>query len=414
MQHSSINWRSRIVLRLLPGIALLLSACATQSPTSSIPPAAVAPAEAPQPCACPAVTPVDKPAAPRLEKAAWTELPGWPGEQVAQAWPALLTGCSTLRRQAAWTDLCKSAQALAKPTDDQVRQFVESQFQAYRVINADGTTQGMITGYYEPLLRGSRKPGATFRFPLYGAPDDLVVVDLGEVYPELKSMRLRGRLVGKKIVPYYNRAQIDKGEAKLAGKELLWVDDAVELFFLQVQGSGRVRLENGEIVRVGYAEQNGYPYKSIGRVLIDRGELTLDKASMQGIKSWAEANPGKLADVLNANASYVFFRELPNTPGGPPGSLGVPLTGGRSLAIDPRVIPLGALVFLSTTWPLTEKPLVRLMLAQDTGGAIRGAVRADFFWGFGEDATQQAGKMRQQGQLWVMLPRGMSPPEPSK
>ena len=171
----------------------------------------------------------------------------------------------------------------------------------------------MITGYYEPLLRGSRKPSARYRYPVFGVPDDLLVVDLAEVYPELKGLRLRGRLEGRRIVPYYDRAEIEGGRAALAGREIAWVDDPVELFFLQVQGSGRIALDTGETMRVGYAEQNGYPYRSIGRLLVERGELPLEKASMQGIKAWALANPGKLTELLNQNASYVFFRELPAT-----------------------------------------------------------------------------------------------------
>ena len=190
------------------------------------------------------------------------------------------------------------------------------------------------------------------------------------------------------------------------------MDDPVELFFLQIQGSGRVRLPDGKLVRIGYADQNGYPYQSIGRVLIDRGDLTLAQASMQGIQAWARAHPDKLNDLLNENPSYVFFREMPDdgkADAGPFGALSVPLTAGRSLAVDPRNVPLGAPVYLSATQPGSEAPLRRLMLAQDTGGAIRGVVRADFFWGFGADAGALAGRMKQQGRMWVLLPPGMAP-----
>jgi membrane-bound lytic murein transglycosylase A len=276
------------------------------------------------------------------------------------------------------------------------------------VINPDGSDSGTITGYYEPLLKGSRTRSSTYRFPIYAVPDDLLTVDLGEVYPEVKNLRLRGRLDGKRVVPYFPRADIEGGRGGAAGKELLWVDDAVDLFFLQVQGSGRVALDTGETVRVGYADQNGYPYRSIGRVLVDRGELTLDQASMQGIKAWAARNPERLAELLNQNASYVFFKESPVTSDGPAGSLGVPLTAGRSLAVDTRAVPLGAPVFLATTFPNSTQPLNRLMVAQDTGGAIRGAVRADFYWGFGEEASTQAGRMRQNGRMWALLPRGFA------
>ncbi len=222
-------------------------------------------------------------------------------------------------------------------------------------------------------------------------------------------MRLRGRLDAdtRRVVPYYDRGQIENGAAPLASKEIVWVDDPIDLFFMQIQGSGRVQLDTGETIRLGYANQNGYPYRSIGRQLVDRGELPLEKASMDGIKQWAKHNPDKLRELLDYNASYVFFREMPvNAAGGPIGALGVPLTASRSLAVDASIVPLGAPVFLATTWPNSDKLLKQLMLAQDTGGAIRGGVRADFFWGFGGQAALHAGSMRQSGKMWVLLPNG--------
>jgi membrane-bound lytic murein transglycosylase A len=186
---------------------------------------------------------------------------------------------------------------------------------------------------------------------------------------------------------------------------LAWVEDPVELFFLQIQGSGQVALASGERIRLGYADQNGHPYRSLGRYLIERGELTLEQASMQGIKAWAAANPAKLQEALNVNASYVFFRELAGSDG-PIGALGVPLSAQYSIAVDARYVPLGAPVFLATTFPLSSQPLERLVVAQDTGGAIRGAVRADFFWGTGAEAGTLAGRMRQQGRMWLLWPRG--------
>ncbi|GDX59185.1 hypothetical protein LBMAG31_00610 [Nitrosomonadaceae bacterium] len=302
---------------------------------------------------------------------------------------------------------------MQQPDSTKLKQFFESRFVPHQVLNFNGGSDGLITGYYEPLLKGSRKPYGRYRFPLYATPDELLVVELGDIYPELKNMRLRGRLQGRKVVPYYSRAELENGASKgatsLQGRELVWVEDAVELFFLQIQGSGRVELENGEIMRVGYAEQNGHPYKSIGKILVDRGELALEKASMQGIKAWGQKNPKKLNELLRQNPSYVFFRELPVGLPGPLGALGVPLTAGRSLAIDPRSIPQGAPVFLATTWPDSDKKLQRLMIAQDTGGAIKGGVRADFFWGFGPDAGNQAGKMKQSGKMWVLMPSGYTP-----
>jgi membrane-bound lytic murein transglycosylase A len=244
---------------------------------------------------------------------------------------------------------------------------------------------------------------------LYRVPDDLLTIDLASVYPELKNMRLRGRLVGKKVVPYSTRAEIDK--ADIAGKELLWVDDPVEAFFLEVQGSGRVQLsDTGETVRVAYADQNGHPYKAIGRWLVEKGELTVPQATAQGIKAWIVANPGRRQELFNANPSYIFFKEerLPDPRIGPKGALGVPLTPSRSVAIDPSFLPLGAPIFLSTTQPASEVPVQRLMMGQDTGGAIRGAVRADFFFGFGGDAAENAGRMKQRGTIWVLMPKAVS------
>jgi membrane-bound lytic murein transglycosylase A len=305
-----------------------------------------------------------------------------------------------------WRGACAAAQALGSPDRDAARRFFEAHLAPFQAVAPEGSTEGLITGYYEPLLNGSRMPTARYRFPVFGIPQDLLVVDLAELYPELKGLRLRGRLEGRRVVPYYDRAGIEEGRAPLAGREIVWVDDPVDLFFLQIQGSGRIALDSGETVRVGYADQNGHPYRSIGRILADRGDLPLEKASMQGIRDWARANPGRLTELLNQNASYVFFRELPATGSGPPGALGVPLTPRRSIAVDPRFIPLGAPVYIATTWPLTSKPLNQLVLAQDTGGAIRGAVRADYFWGFGEDAAREAGRMKQPLRMWVLLPKG--------
>jgi membrane-bound lytic murein transglycosylase A len=218
-------------------------------------------------------------------------------------------------------------------------------------------------------------------------------------------MRLRGRLNGRRLVPYYSRGEIETRGASFGAPVLAWTSDPVELFFLQIQGSGQVELPGGERIRVGYADQNGHPYRSLGRYLVERGEMPLEQASMQGIKAWADANPQKLQEALNANPSYVFFRELPPAEG-PIGALGIPLTAQYSIAVDRRFVPLGAPVFLATTYPLSEEPLERLVAAQDTGGAIRGAIRADFYWGTGPQAGMLAGRMRQQGRMWLLWPRG--------
>ena len=344
-----------------------------------------------------------------LKPSDWSALTGWPDDDILPAWDAFLKSCIVLKNQLLWQETCSQAITMRGENVAALRQFFESRFIPHQVLNPDGTGDGLITGYYEPLLKGSRKRSMRYRYPLYTTPDELLVIDLSAIYPELKNKRLRGRLQGRKVVPYYSRLEIESEPARLQGKELFWVDDPVDLFFLQVQGSGRVKLENGEVVSIGYADQNGHPYKSVGRLLVERGELSLDEASMQGIRAWGQRNPAKLAGLLRENASFVFFRELPSGLPGPLGSLGVPLTAGRSLAVDTRVIPQGAPVFLATTWPATDSQLSRLMVAQDTGGAIKGNVRADFFWGFGPEAGDQAGKMRQQGKLWVLMPIGYVP-----
>ena len=348
-----------------------------------------------------------------MQAARWSDLPGWTDDDLAAAWPAFLQSCRALANKPKWLlwrAACSEAKALPVNDGAAQRRFFEARFTPYLLTNPDGTTSGLITGYYEPLLRGSRRRSATYSQAVLGVPADLLTIELADVFPDLKGMRLRGRLQGNKVVPYYSRADINAREARYADRVLLWVDDAVELFFLQIQGSGRVKLPDGSMVRVGYADQNGHPYQSIGRVLIDRGELKPEQASMQGIQAWARANPEKLNDLLNANPSYVFFREVSaKSDEGPQGALGVPLFAERSIAVDPRQVPLGAPVFLATTQPGAATPLRRLVLAQDTGGAIRGVVRADFFWGFGEQAGNQAGKMKQQGQMWVLLPPGVAP-----
>lgn len=368
------------------------------------------------PGACPAcpVCPAQPAALPRvnpLEPVDFSALTGWKDGEQAAAWNALLASCRALRWRDAWRGTCARAMELRAPSDEEARRFLEDHFVPWRLANPDGAPEGVITGYYEPLLRGSRSRVAPYLYPLYGPPDDLLTIDLATVNPELRGLRLRGRVEGKRVVPYYSRAEIARGAAPVAGKEILWVDDPIEAFFLHIQGSGRVQLDSGETLRLGYADQNGHPFQSIGRHLVERGELKLEEASMQSIKSWATANPQRLEELLNQNPSFVFFRELPlaDPAGGPVGALGVPLTAGRSIAVDPRYVPLGAPVFLATTFPASATPLTRLVVAQDTGGAIRSPVRADFFWGSGAEAGAQAGRMRQLGRMWVLLPKDLKP-----
>ncbi len=353
--------------------------------------------------------PVGKPS-PDFMASKWEMLPDWLSQDLSASWPAMQQSCRALKYRPVWIPICAAAEKVDKDDVMAQRTFYETWFRPYQVFNSDGTDTGLITGYYEPLLKGSRTRSARFAYPIYAPPDDMLEVDMSELYPQFRGQRVRARLEGKRVVPYFNRAEIDAGLAPaLQGRELFWVENPVELFFLQIQGSGRIELEDGRRVKIGYAEQNGHPYASTSRKLIDMGELKPEEASMQGIKNWAEKNPERLFVVLGQNPSYVFFRELPDTLSAPLGALGVPLTNEYSIAVDPRTIPLGMPVFLATTQPNSTDPLNRLVFAQDTGGAIKGAVRADFFWGFGDYAAVRAGSMKQSGRMWVLFPKGGEP-----
>jgi membrane-bound lytic murein transglycosylase A len=368
-------------------------------------------AQLPPPCPCP--PPPKPPPEARYEPVNFASLPGWPQAPFAASLRPFLAACNRPQNQVprALLPACDEARTLPSGDDAAARTFFERAFAAFAIVAPEGSAEGQVTGYYEPVIEGSRARSGRYTQPVYGLPEDLVVVDLAAQYPELRGLRLRGRLNGRRVEPYYSRGEIAARNGTFPAPVIAWIADPVELFFLQVQGSGQIRLESGERIRVGFADQNGHPYRSLGRHLVERGEMTLDQASMQSIKAWGAANPQRLQEALNHNASYVFFRELPAA-GGPPGALGVPLDAGYSIAVDPRYVPLGAPVFLATTYPLSPQPLERLVVAQDTGGAIRGAVRADFFWGTGAEAGALAGRMRQPGRMWLLWPRGEALPRP--
>jgi membrane-bound lytic murein transglycosylase A len=399
----------RSLLVSLGAVAIALAAC-TSTPLPPEKPATPPPVVTP-PAPVPPVQPTPpaqppKPTALQMVSATYAQLPGWDKDDLRAAWPAFTSSCSVLVKQPIWKEACSVARTVNANDEKAIRTFFEAFLEPNQVIAPDGATDGLITGYYEPLLHGARKKGGPYQTPLYKVPDDMVTIDLASVYPELKGMRLRGKVVGKKVVPYSTRADIES--ASFSGKELLWVDDPVESFFLQVQGSGRVQLsDTGETVRVAYADQNGHPYKSIGKYLVEKNELTLEQASAQGIKAWIAGHPTRMQELFNVNPSYVFFKEerLPDPKVGPKGSLGVPLTPQRSVAIDATQLPQGAPMFLSTTQPNSDIPLQRLVMAQDTGGAIRGAIRVDYFFGFGAEAAENAGRMKQRGAIWMLLPK---------
>ena len=341
-----------------------------------------------------------------LKKSDWSAIESsLESDNLLPAWTAWLRSCSSLKQKDAWKKVCDLTDSIKEPSNENIQNYFKKYFNVYTATNLDGSDTGMITGYYQPILKGSKVKTAQYKVPLYTTPKDLITVDLSEVYPELKSKRLRGKLAGNKLVPYLSRAEIDGQGSPLAGNEIVWVEDPVEAFFLEIQGSGIIHFDNGDIMQIGYADQNGYPFKAIGSTLIQRKEITMAEASMEGIKNWARKNINKLREFLNINASYVFFRKLPDDLPGPIGALGVSIEAERSVAIDPKFIPLGAPIFLSTTQPNTTDPLERLMVAQDTGGAIRGGVRADFYWGSGYEAGRKAGSMKQQGKIWTLLPK---------
>ncbi|KZD12816.1 murein transglycosylase A [Oceanibaculum pacificum] len=365
--------------------------------------------------------PAPPPDALTLTTVAPGDLPGWTADDQVAALPALLKSCDRLKRQPAdrafgsdgrfgvigdWLPACEAAASL--PNNPQaVRQFFETWFQPYRAAN-NGNPDGLFTGYYEAELNGSLTRTSRYSVPLHRRPDDLVMVDLGQFRDELKGQRIAGRVIDGNLKPYEDRAQIVGGALDSKRLEILWVDDPVDAFFLQIQGSGRVQLPDGKVVRVGYAGQNGHPYVAIGRELIAKGELSRENVSMQSIRAWLAANPGRADEIMNSNPSYVFFRELSGE--GPVGAQGVALTPLRSLAVDRRFVPLGTPVWLDAEHPDAGAPRLRqLVIAQDVGGAIRGPVRGDLFWGHGDQAADRAGRMKSGGSYYLLLPKALTP-----
>lgn len=385
-----------------------------------------------QPLRVPALTAIgDTPARPLAGKfvpVTYDALPGWNSDDMASVWKAFITNCKGLMRPVsgglnmparatprAWQPVCAAAQQQGlneNASGAVVRQFFEQHLQPWRVLDAAGKpAQNTVTGYYEPLVRASRRQEGAYQWPLYEAPADLLTIDLGTVYPELAGKRIRGKLDGTRVVPYDTRAEIASAASRQP-PAIVWVDDPVEAFFLQIQGSGRAQLPDGGMTRLAYADHNGRPYASIGQWLVDQGELTLSQASMANIKAWAQRNPHRVQEMLNANSAMVFFREetIVDPEMGPKGAYSIPLIAQRAIAVDPTFVPLGSPVFLSTTMPASKEPLRRLVFAQDTGAAIKGAARADFYWGFGDDAGAQAGRMKQRGDMWVLWPRAAGVP----
>lgn len=372
-----------------------------------------------------ACTPAEKPQeeeAPPLvaTPVSYSELHGWGQDQYAEIVPAFQKSCARIMRQdpaskfgplaeagtyGDWQVPCVQFLAMNNADSQSVRGFFERYFQPYQ-ISAGNEPQGLFTGYYEASLKGSRTKSAATPYPLHIRPDDLVMVQLGDFREELKGQRIAGRVVGGNLKPYETRAQIVQGQwpHNDEGHVLVWVSNPVDAFFVQIQGSGRVDLDDGSVMRIGYAGQNGHPYYAIGRELIARGYLTKDEVSMQSIRDWLEAHPQEGHEIMDTNKSYVFFREL--TDEGPIGGEGLALTPMRSLAVDRSLLPYGLPLWVNISAPKEGTPSInRMMIAQDTGGAIRGPVRGDVFWGAGDYAENMAGVMKSQGRYWALLPK---------
>lgn len=453
-----------------------------------------------------------------FQPASWNELPGWREDRLAEAWSAFGRSCAALGRKPAWDGPCERAAEVTTASDEAIRQFFEREFALYEIRNSDRSPEGVITGYYEPLINGSRSQGGAFVYPVYGVPDDLLMldirqipkdlrgkrvpariegrsviavpggnapylIDVGDLRADVRDKKLRVRLEGDRIVPYATRAEIERNGLPNA-RVLVWVDNPAAFYSMQIQGSGKIRLPDGRIVRLSYGEQNGHPFTppaakgnrggKKGRVTtrglnidlpdvedeshgadqyveqpltrggrvasaprsVPRADEPLAADVERLVEQLASGKPAtvsprrtsaraavarvvptsaeatyprpstEMVNAISADPSYVFFREIPDGPEGPIGALGVPLTAGRSVAVDPRTTPLGYPVYMSTGQPGQTDSLNRLVMAQDTGGAIRGAVRADYFWGFGANAYAQAANMKESGRMWLMLPHG--------
>ena len=355
-----------------------------------------------------------------LKPVAFSALPSWQADDHAQALKVFLVSCGAMNKRPAdsamqggfagtlaqWQTVCAAAAQVPAGDVMAARSFFETTFTPYAVIGTKGE-DGMFTGYYQPELRGSLTQGGKYQTPLYARPADLVSVNLGDFVPELKGKTVQGRVVGENLKPYYTRSEIENGALKDSGIPVVWVDDPVDAFFLHIQGSGVVTLEDGSQLQVGYAAQNGHSYHAVGKTLVERGALTKDEVSMQSIRAWLEKNPQEAAGLMNTNNSYVFFRKLDGT--GPLGAQGVPVTAGRSLAVDRTLMPYGLPLYLDAQEPDTGR-IQRLMIAQDTGGAIKGAVRGDYFWGAGDVAADKAGRMKSKGRYFALVPKTVTVP----
>lgn len=386
-------------------LLLVLGACGTRIVPNARPPQSAGVAAKPVPNV--PIPPKPVPAAPpganaRASTVAVVSAPSFDGESARRALQAFRVSCpslikrndqSGLTRPDDWRRACAAA---ASWRSDDAAGFFATNFETVQV----GDGKSFATGYYEPEIVGSRVKGPGYDVPVYGRPADLIEVDLGLFSDELKGKKIRGRVKGQSFIPYADRAEIEEGALAGRGLEIAWAADPAEFFFLQIQGSGRLKLPDGSVMRIGYDGQNGRDYTGIGRLMRDRGLLAPDQTSMQGIINWLREHPKEGAAIMRENKSWIFFKEL--TGPGPLGALGLPVTANATVAADPRFVPLGAPVFLS----MDRLEATGLWIAQDTGGAIKGSNRFDTFWGAGTRARAIAGGMAARGTAFILLPLG--------
>ncbi len=333
-----------------------------------------------------------------LQEVSWDDMEGFENDNLDLSLEVFKKACTKSQRYDTLKDICIKANQLDISNP---KKFFTEYFTPYKLLDNNNDQEGLITGYYEPILNGSLVKNNTYKYPIFKTPNDLLTVDFSSLYPELKNYKLRGKLIGNRVVPYDSREEI---ESKNGLEPICYVDDKIDLFFLHIQGSGKVKLQDGTIINVGYAQQNGRGYYPIGRKLIEEGFIAQEDMSLQSIKKWLKENPSKMDELLNLNESYIFFTKSDKTA---TGSLGVPLVANRNLAVDRSYIPLGFPVFIDTTNPLDETPIQQLMVAADTGGAIKGEIRADFFFGNGKQAEKLAGIMKQKGSLYILIPNNI-------
>ena len=347
----------------------------------------------------------------------YKDVPGWKSDNHSETLPAFLKSCEKILKLpknkamgkfeemgkvSDWLPLCKTARTIRPGNKTEAQYFFESRFVPYSVSN-NQNKEGLFTGYYEPDLQGAFGPDARYRYPILAKPKDLISSDLGKFDDKFKGNKLTGRIKNNKFVPYYTRAEIEDGALRGRQLETVWVDNPIDAFVLHIQGSGRIVLPDGSHVRVGYSGKNGQRYTSIGRELVAAGVMNLEDVTMPSIRAWMEANPLAAIALMRKNKSYIFFKVSKNA--GPIGAQGVVLTAKRSLAVDRSFYPMGLPIWLDTTLPGTRENLRRLMVTQDTGSAIKGPVRGDFFWGNGHQAGINAGLMKEQGKMYLLLPK---------